>query len=190
MMKRITLTTLALLFAAPLMAETPGYSYAQLAWQSIEIDDTSVDGDGFSISGSMEIAEHWHLIAGYVDFGLDFGIDLEELAFGGGYHTDISPNTSAFFNAAWITADAGANGFASVDESGFGLSAGIRSYITETIELGGAINHTDLGNGLDGTSVSGSAWYSLTNNFAAGLMVEFDDDATVFGIGGRYYFGY
>ena len=38
-----------------------------------------VDGDGFGLSGSFEVAENWHIIAGYNDLGLDFGVDLTDL---------------------------------------------------------------------------------------------------------------
>ncbi len=40
-----------------------------------------------------------------------------------------------------------------------------------------------------GLAVGGAGWYRLSDSFAIGLNVNFDEDIVAYGIGGRYYFG-
>ena len=188
-MVKLLTGALILAFATPAMAESPSYNYGTLGWQKITLDDDflDIDGDGFGIGGSFEVADNWHVIGGYSSLGLDFGIDLKSLQIGAGYHIDISATTSFYTNLLWVNAELDAGGSLTADDDGFGIGIGLRSNVTDRVELEGGLNYVDLGDG-DSTSISGAAWYALTDNFSLGITAEADEDVLGFGVGGRLYF--
>ncbi len=101
----------------------------------------------------------------------------------------ISDNTSFFTNVTLVRAEVDVGLPGSVDDDGYGLSIGVRSNTSQRIEAEGSLSYIDLGNGADGLAVGGAGWYRLSDSFAIGLIVNFDEDIVAYGIGGRYYFG-
>jgi hypothetical protein len=190
-MYRLITAALILALGTPALAETPSYNYVTLGWQSVTLDDGSfdVDGDGFGVGGSFEVAENWHILGGYSSLGFDFGVDLDTLQLGGGFHTDISDTTNFYADLLWVSAEVSAPGFGSADDDGYGLSIGVRSNVSDRVELNGGLSYVDYGDGGDGTAFSGSAWYKFTEQFALGATVGIEEDVTGFGVGGRFYFG-
>ncbi len=187
------LTVLALLaLTAPALAETPSYNFIQGGFQRVEIDDDfgpTIDGDGFGLAGSFEVADNFHVFGGYSSTGFDFSVDLNQISLGGGYHEEISANTSFFANLAYVNLELETGSFGSVDESGVGAAIGLRSMISDRLELEGSIGYVDLGNELDGFSFGGVARYSFSDSFALGLAVEVEEDVLSYGLTGRVYFG-
>jgi hypothetical protein len=188
MMNKLLGLSLALL-ALPAFAGDLRYTYVEVGYQDIELDDFSVDGDGFSIRGSFELTEDWFMIVGYQAADFDFGIDFDHAYLGAGYRVPINDRVDLFGAVAYLTADVSADGFDSIDEDGFGLTVGVRGLVTEQLELAGSIGYSDLGDGVDGTAVSAGALYSFTEVFALGIEIELDEELTAFGIGARFYFG-
>jgi len=191
-MLRMLAGALALLLAANASAQTPSYSFVEGGFQRVDLDSNfgaDLDGDGFSVGGSYEVAPNWHIFGNFSSTGLDFNIDLDQLTLGGGYHADVSPISSFYANLAFIDADVGASGFGSVSESGYGIQVGLRSMVSPRLELEGYLSHVDLGGGVDGTGVGGSALYHFGRNFAAGLTIDLEEDSTAYALGARLYFG-
>lgn len=176
---------------APALADGPDYNFIEGSYERIDLDGAgvNVDGDGFGIAGSVDVGEAWYLFASYNATDLDFSIDLDEFAIGGGYHTPLNENVDLFAKLAFVRADASAFGF-SADDDGLGVSVGFRGITNDRFELEGALNYVDLGAPGDDFSVSGAAWYSFTPNVAAGFKAAFGDDVTRYGIGIRLYFDY
>jgi hypothetical protein len=56
-------------------------------------------------------------------------------------------------------------------------------------ELNGSIGYSDLGDGADGTAFNAGALYSFTPTFAIEFGIGIDEDVTLYGLGGRFYFG-
>lgn len=177
--------------AAPALAEGPNWNYIEGSYERVEFDDDvggfDVDGDGFGIAGSFEIADSWHAFASYGSADFDFDIDLDQLVIGGGLHTPISDNTDFVANLAYVRVDASALGF-SVDDDGFGASIGVRGMMSPQVELEAYVDYVDLSDSGDDTSFRAAGWYSFTENFAAGLQIGTGDDTTSYGIGARVYF--
>lgn len=190
-MLRVIAVAMIMAFTTSAMAETPSYNFGQLGWQSVTLDDDIIDldGDGFGIGGSFEVAENWHILGAYSSLGFDFGVDLNQLQLGGGFHTAISDNTSFYANLLWVSAEIDAGIVGSEDDDGFGIGIGLRSNVSERVELEGALNYVDFGDGGDSTGVSAAAWYKFTETFALGVSVSAEEDVTGYGIGGRLYFG-
>ncbi|MGB5687880.1 MAG: porin [Woeseiaceae bacterium] len=180
-------------FAAPVLAGDLSYNFVELGYQRVELDDDgagfNLDGDGFGISGSFEVGDSWFIAAGYGQTGFDYGIDLDQLSVGFGYHAGISDRADVFAVLSYVRAEASLSGFGSESDDGFGASVGVRGFVSDSVELAGMISYVDLGDGGDGTSVGGEALYYFTERFAVGLNVEVEEDAMAYGVGARFYFG-
>ena len=175
--------------APPAIAEGPEYSFAEVGFGRIDLDvlDTSVDADAYSLGGSLEIGDSYQAFLGYGTAQFDFNIDLDEWAIGGGFHGGLSPTSDFVVNVAYIRSDL-STPVGSADEDGFGVSVGVRNRITPKVELAGFVDYVDVGDGDFG--VTGRAWYFLTDQFAVGANIGVADDVTRFGIAGRLFFGY
>ena len=174
----------------PAIADSPNYNFVQGTYQRADLDEQfgiDIDGDGFGLSGSFDVGQDIHVFGGYQQFDFDFGIDLDELALGIGWHPAISQNTDLVATLAYINAEAEGFGV-SADEDGYSASVGLRSMLTDNFELAGSLVYTDIGSGDGDVSVAGQTWYNLTESFAIGAGVEADDDVVIYGIGIRVYF--
>jgi len=190
-MSRYLVCALALFMTVPAFAETPSYSFVQAGYQSVDLDvggGTDFDGDGWALGGSFEIGEDFFVFANYSDIGFDFSVDLTQLQAGVGWHTGVSDNTDFFARAAYVSVEVDAPGFGSADESGYGVGVGIRSNVTDLIELYGEISYVDLGSGSDSTALGAGIYFNITENFALGIGAETDDDITAYGAAARFYF--
>ena len=190
-MSRYIAVAAALLLAAPAMADGLNYSYLQGGYQRVELDDDffDVDGDGFGIGGSYDFGNNVFAFAGYSMADFDFGVDVDELNVGVGYHIGIAERTDFVASIAYVSVEAEASGFGSVDDSGIGASVGLRSMVSDRLELSGSLNYVDLDDSGDDTSISGAAWYDVTDAVAIGANLGFGDDTTTYGLGARFYFG-
>ena len=192
MLKRF-LSIAVLLSVSPAFAGGLSYNFAEISYMNAEFDEdfggSSVDGDGFGISGSFEVGESWFIAASYGTLDFDFGVDLDQLSIGGGFYMDLSDRADFFAQVSYIQAEISASGFGSADEDGYGVAVGMRGMVSDKVELNGSISYTDLGDGADGTAFGVGGLYSFTDNFALGLGIETDDDITMYGVSGRFYFG-
>ena len=144
------------------------YDYVQGSFSSITNSRlaTDVDGTSFAFSGSFSITPNVAFVAlfGTTSFDRVAGIEVDatELDFGITAHTSIAPSTDATFNFSVVNADIEAtDGFstASTDDTGNSIGIGIRHMLNESTEVSGGFNRVDI----------------------------FDDSATTFGAGLRFY---
>jgi hypothetical protein len=183
------------LLAFPAFAGDISYNYIELGYQKIDFDEelspgVSIDGDGFGVAGSFEVGESWFVGVGYSQADFDLGIDsidFDEIAAGIGWHTTMSNNSDFYALLQYVRAEASLSGFPSVDEDGIGFEIGVRGMVTDNIEIGGSIGYVDLGDAGDGTTFGANVLYNFTDNFAAGVFLDFDEDTTGYGAGVRFY---
>ena len=180
--------TAALLFAGTASAEL-NYDYLELRFVDAEIDAGSndIDGDGIEFGGSYKIADKVHFFGSYRTLDFD-GVDLNTFRIGAGYMTSIAVDTDFVARVAYIDGEVDTGG-RELDDSGFGLSAGFRRMFTPEVEGRAFLNHVDLDESGSETSLELAGDYFFTRQFAAGLALEFGDDATSWSVGGRYFFG-
>lgn len=222
-MKRIGIAVLSaasLLAAGTAAAAEPQWNYGQLGWiQSDGVEDSG-EGDGFKIDGSIGFLENFHFQLSYEDGTYDGNpndIDWDGYRTALGFHQAISSsgNTQVIANINYFDIDFdedGGEGYSgSVD--GYGLGFGLRSMISEKVELEGMINWTkgnidpDFGSDDDytDTSLSVGGRYHWTPNISTGLTLNINDSGAAinnsagsgsFAVGGdsalidvRYSFG-
>ena len=192
MLRKVCGLTL-LLLAVPTFAADISYNFIEAEYQEIDIDSGflggfDIDGDGYGIGGSFELNENWFIGARYSKADFDFGVDLDQLMLGAGYHVPISDNADFYGMFSFVSAEASVDGFDSIDEDGYAATIGLRGMIGERFELNGSLAYVDFGNGGDSTAFGAGALYNFGDAFAAGFSVGIDDDVTTYGIGFRVYF--
>ena len=177
----------AALLPVAAQAQEPSYSYLDLAYVWTDIDGVSGTADGFALRGSFELTDRVFMFASYAEQMLsDF--DLETYNIGAGYAWSIAPNMDLYGKISYVKAEAEGRGF-SADDDGYGIGVGIRSFVTDKLELEGAINYVDLSDSGDNTSFGiGARWY-FTPQWAVGLEASIGDDADTYGVGVRWNFG-
>ena len=167
-------------------ADALNYTYVQLRYADVEVDDTGLDGTGFVASGSYRINDAFFAFGGYRDIDFEFGRDASALQVGGGYIYPISGRAHAMGKVFVARSEASRPGFSDSD-TGHGLEVGIRGLVTPRLEARGFVNYTDIG-GSD-TSMTLGADYYFTPQVSAGLTTNFGGDVTGFTVGARFYFG-
>lgn len=190
-MLRFTAAVLVVFLAVPALAERPSYNFIQASYQEVDLDvggGFDVDGDGFGFGGSVEFSDSFYGFVSYSDIGFDFSVDLTQIQVGIGWQTPLGENTSLYANAAYVEAEVDAPGFQAEDDSGYGLSVGVRSNISDLVELFGGITYVDFGEG-DSTGFGGGIFFNITEAFALGVSAATDDDVTGYSANVRYYFG-
>ncbi len=179
----------ALGLAQPSTTQPFSYSYVELAYDETDFDlggGGEIDGDGLTLSASWEINDDWHVYGSYATADLDFGIDLDTLAIGGGYRYPLRDDVDLYGRVLYISTDADQPPGPGADEDGLGLQVRLRYRVSDEFEVEGGIQHTDVFD--SDTSLQAFARYHFTRNFSAGLGLTFAGDTDSFGINARYSF--
>ena len=191
-MLRSVLFTALVAFSASAGAQGFDYSFFQVGYERVTLDDGSfdVDGDGIGIEGSFEISQSFFLTADYgiaefEEAGVE--VDVDTLSAGIGWHTPLSDQLDFVANLSYEYIELSALG-QSQDESGYGLGAGLRYQATDALEINGGIGYVDYGDG-DDTTLGVRALYGITDNIDVAVSGEWGDDSSAYGLSGRFYFG-
>lgn len=198
MRKHIALgTVLALGIGTQAMA-AEGFSYSNVEASfvngNLDADDgeggeIGLDGDGFSLAASAAFNDTFFGFASLGDLDLD-GAKLKPITAGVGFHWALNPNLDLVSGASFERLKISGGGF-STSESGYGISAGLRGRVGESLELSGGLKYMDVGDfGTDFAFNVGGRYY-FTENFAAGVdYVKYDDlKLDTWSISLRYDFG-
>ena len=184
-MKKLMISA-ALLAAmsAPALAEQPSYNYVGLGY--FQGGESGLDYDGFQIDGSVAFDEDWFGVASYGTADIDgFDGDFSLFSVGVGYTQPMSATSSWYASASLVRAEIDTN-FGSIDDTGYGLEAGIRDRSMGDIELGASLGYIDVFDDTD-TALSGYAMYHINEQFA--LIVDLSTaDTYDFGFGARFHF--
>lgn len=168
-------------------AEEPKYTYVDAAYVRTDIDGISGSADGFLLRGSVGIVGDFFLFADYADQGIH-GVDIQEYTVGAGYAWSMTDTTDLYGKVSYERAEADYQGFG-IDDDGYGLGIGIRSFVTDQLELEAAVNYTDLSDSGDDTALALAARWYFIDQLAVGVEAAFGQDATTYGIGLRWQFG-
>ena len=171
----------SILFTQLALAEQPSYSF-------VEIEGVDIDGArGGGLNLSVELNEQFHAFGSFGRLNSDSGfIDVDAWDVGLGYRGEISDTTSFHVEAGYASAEA-SNRFFSVDEDGAAVAAGLRSNISESVELNGEIQYVNLNQSA--TSVELGLVYYVTEVVGLSADVSRDNDSnTGYSLGIRFNF--
>lgn len=191
--KFITLATVAL-FSTASLAQAPTWNLIEASYGQADIDGLDeLSPSGFAIGGSSLLGENVFIRGSYSLLTDDISgvdIDLDQASVGLGYRYGLTETTDVYTSLSYQYVELSARGFGaseSLDDNGYGLTVGLRSRITEQLELDGAIAYVDIGDESE-TGLGVSGHYYFNQNVALGLTYSSTADVSVYGISLRYAF--
>jgi len=190
--RNLVWAVVALAGIASAQASDLSYTYAEGGFARVDIDSID-EGDGYFVGGSLGIGTNW---LGFIEYGtaeFDVGgaqADVDELQLGFGGHFPMSEGVDFIGRLAYVDQSVDVStpfGSGSADENGYMLSAGLRGRALERLDLMGAIEYVDVGDG-DDTGLALRGLYEFTNMFSLGARMGYSDDATEYGLFARFTF--
>ena len=157
------------------------YNFAELRF--VDLDQGG--GDGFRLNGSYRFEGNWLVVGGITRLDFNNNVDSTTIELGGGYVWPYRNDWDFLANVRLVRTDVDFP-LGSADDTGIGLTGGVRGLITPSFEIRGSINHINLDN--SDTYLELGCDYYFTRNFAAGLSVEFAGDSDAWTLGARWYF--
>ena len=159
-----------------------GYSLAELRFVDV---DTS-GGDGFKLGGSYRFdRSNWLLVGAITDLGFDNDVDSFTFEVGGGYVWPYRADWDLLATVRYVSTEVDTP-FGSADDSGIGLTGGVRGLIAPEFEVRGSVNHVTAADNDTFLEIGGD--YYFTQNFAAGLSAEIMGDNDTISFGARWFF--
>jgi hypothetical protein len=161
------------------------YTYVELGYDTNDFND--LDANALTLSGSFKINRDWHVYASYSSTDLDFRVDVDTLAIGAGYRYAIKDNVDLYGRVLYFSSDIHVPGpFESDSDNGLGLQFRIRSRINQHLEVEGGIQYVDVHD--SDTSLQANVRYHFTDQFSAGVGLNFGGDSDGLGINARWSF--
>ncbi len=193
-MLRSSLFVLILALSASASAEKFDYNYLYLGYGNTDFDIVNADGDGFTVGGSFAISDSIHAFAGYDTADLESVVDLNRLKVGIGYNTGLSDTVDMYARLSYETIDFDLPVIllppgTDTDDSGYGLSVGVRFAASDDLELNAGLRRVDYSDLGDDTGIEAGGVYSFNETWSLGLQGEFSDDVSTYALSGRFYFG-
>ncbi len=189
----------ALLMAGVASAGSPQWDYASLGYASVEGGDYT----GFALQGSKRFGDHFFGRLDYLSTSGDFDslnpdleviqitVDYDTTSLSAGYIWPVNDHMDAYGLVGYThlsgAADLDWYGNISDSASGYTLGAGIRSMLTDQVDLGAEIAYFNSTN-YDTTVFNVYGRYFITEQWAAEAKYFKDDYEDGFIIGGSYFF--
>jgi len=164
------------------------YTYAEIGYGQVNIDDPDVDGDGFGIGGSFALTDQFHLFGSYTTTDLDFDVDATNFDLGFGFNTPLADNIDVVATLSYVYVEFEAAGFGSADDNGLGGGLGLRALLNPQIELFGGVEYVDLSDSGSDTALGLGGRYNFNEQFAVGLAGSWSDDTNSYTLTGRMNF--
>ena len=169
--------------AQPAGQQQAGLSYTYAELRFVDVDTSG--GDGLRLNGSYELENNWLIVGGLTALDFNNNVDVTTVELGGGYVWHYSSDFDLVSTLRYVQADIDTPGGSS-DDSGFAFSGGARGLLTPQFEVRGSVNYINLDNSDTYLEIAGD--YYFTEQFAAGVSLEFAGDSDVFTIGARWLF--
>ena len=191
-MKRTILASIFGALSLNAFAASPSYDFVKAGYVQADIEDAGdFEPNGFQIQGFKSLNENVYLTGRYGQLSEDVSgvdIDLDYASAGIGYRYGLTANTDFFGEVTYeyVNLDVELDGISGEDDNGYGVSAGIRSMLTEQFELRGAIRYIDIEE--DDTAFEIGADYFFTPQFSFGATYVIADDVDLLGVSARYTF--
>jgi opacity protein-like surface antigen len=191
-MKRTILASIFGALSLNTFAASPSYDFVKAGYVQADIEDAGdFEPSGFQIQGFKSLNENVYLTGRYGQLGEDVSgvdIDLDYASAGVGYRYGLTQNTDFFGEVTYeyVNIDVELDSISGEDDNGYGITAGIRSMLSEQFELRGAIRYIDIED--DETAFEIGADYFFTPQFSFGATYVIADDIDLLGVSARYTF--
>ncbi|WP_202941083.1 outer membrane beta-barrel protein [Alteromonas macleodii] len=191
-MKRTILASIFGALSLNTFAASPSYDFVKAGYVQADIEDAGdFEPSGFQIQGFKSLNENVYLTGRYGQLGEDVSgvdIDLDYVSAGVGYRYGLTQNTDFFGEVTYeyVNLDVELDSISGEDDNGYGITAGIRSMLSEQFELRGAIRYIDIED--DETAFEIGADYFFTPQFSFGATYVIADDVDLLGVSARYTF--
>ena len=168
------------------------FTYAELSYSNFAIIYTDSDGsDGLGFGGSVELNENVYLIGAFSHQESDLSIngvtalEADRIDIGIGYHTPMSESTDFVISATHIDVESEFLG-TEYEDDGYSLNGGVRSMVSDTVELNGGITHLSDGDdsvtgitlgaavNVDDSTAFLASYMNIDSNHAIALGVRLD----------------
>jgi opacity protein-like surface antigen len=183
--------------SAGALAASPEWNVIEVGFSKIDIDGVDDNQHGFSIGGSFRFNDNYFIRGNYAiaDDSIDgIDIDTDWAEFGVGYIYTVSGNSDLYglVSVEHVNVDLSlGNDYDYSVDSGYGLGvhAGIKSRVTDDIELFGEIGFIDINDSnFSELSARLGANYYLTEHFSIGADYRQFDDVELINVSARYSF--
>jgi opacity protein-like surface antigen len=191
-MKRTILASIFGALSLNTFAASPSYDFVKAGYVQADIEDAGdFEPSGFQIQGFKSLNENVYLTGRYGQLSEDVSgvdIDLDYASAGVGYRYGLTQNTDFFGEVTYeyVNIDVELDSISGEDDNGYGITAGIRSMLSEQFELRGAIRYIDIED--DETAFEIGADYFFTPQFSFGATYVIADDVDLLGVSARYTF--
>ena len=191
-MKRTILASIFGALSLNAFAASPSYDFVKAGYVQADIEDAGdFEPSGFQIQGFKSLNENVYLTGRYGQLGEDVSgvdIDLDYVSAGVGYRYGLTQNTDFFGEVTYeyVNIDVELDSISGEDDNGYGITAGIRSMLSEQFELRGAIRYIDIED--DETAFEIGADYFFTPQLSFGATYVIADDVDLLGVSARYTF--
>ena len=173
------------LFSGAALAQDLDYTYLQGSFEVVDIDNLNVDGEGVGLDASFALTNEFYLVGSYQGAGLDLDVDLTRWSAGAGFRAEIANNLDLIAEASYLYVEADAPGPGSADDNGLLGRVGIRTAISDAVELHGALRYDDIS---EEVGYDAGFLFNLTDNFAIGAFGLWEDEITTYRAGIRLSF--
>ena len=179
-MLRSVLIISTLASSSSVLGKEISYDYIQGGFINTLSSDPVPNGEGFEFSGSFSVMSNIAITAGYesTDFDKQSGIDADTAAFDLGvtaHNSTFAPGASLFVNLSVLGGEVEASGATSSYEydTGYAVSIGLRSMVTDLFEIDTALSREDLFDDHDASfGFAGRIYASEKLSFGAGYVVS------------------
>lgn len=194
MKSKAVLLFFALFSTSPVIAASPNWDYVQGGYYTTDVSDfDGFDPTGFGVGGAKSLGDNVFVRGSYSMLSDDLSggdVDFDQGSAELGYRYKMSSSTDLYGTVAYHYAEISANGSggsASTDTDGFGATIGIRSMVTNKIDLEAAAGFLRF----DGDSeaiTSIAANYFFHSNVSVGIKFTKISDVSTLGAVLRYSF--
>ena len=193
MNKKILIAGLLSVVSLGASAESPSFSFVEAGYTAQ--DNDLIDGDytGYELEGSYQLSNNFYLAAKHVITTED-SLDLSTTTFGVGYHYFLTKSTAMYVQADYAAVILERANSGKFDEQGTQLGLGIKSMITDAIEIDVALKYLDAGEvdttfgEYDKTYGLIGANYLLSDSVSIYADYEIEEDSNRYSMGFRYRF--
>jgi predicted porin len=192
-MKKLTQLSLLVLTlqSASLLAAEPNFSYLQIGSTEQEYDTINGDFSGYEIAASYQLEDDFFIVGKAVATKAN-GLDMQTKTIGIGYHYPLLSNTKLILQLDAVGVVFNRPNAGEFDEQGKQFSIGIKSQLTQWLELEVSARRIDAGQvdvvygdyEIDYTLVGLN--FSVSKNFALYVDFETEDNSERMSFGLRY----